>query len=215
MYEYSKTLSHLIFDSIHHILKPPFSPTETVRAANTRSKPTDGSLSINVLSIHYCSTGFMVSFPGWNFSEGSNSFPLATDFYCSTMVHIHFVCGATTSLNDATVLPGLKRNERMYPVEDAERESATRSSYNQEGYTRAWLPNTLDDRNFRFKLSMHMHMTRCCPRDAVGLADEPLSQNPKILSIKLHWRKQAQSRARAAGLQTFRRRSTFCEVAYE
>lgn len=83
MYEYSKTLSHLIFDSIHHILKPQFSPTETVRTANTRSTPTDGSLSINVLSIHYCSTGFMVSFQGWNISEGSNSFPLATDSYCS------------------------------------------------------------------------------------------------------------------------------------
>ena len=132
-----KTHRHQSRHILHCLMPFIFSSTETW------SRPIGCPLFINVLSAHYCSSGFMRSSYGWNVSAltGIRSIPIVPNAILD---------GATTSLNNATVFssPRLNRLREHIPAEDTEKHAATRGRMQWRGISQSMACNCICSEQF-------------------------------------------------------------------
>ena len=127
-----KTHRHQSCHILHCLMPFIFSSTETW------SRPIGCPLFINVLSGHYCSSGFMRSSYGWNVSA-------LTGIRSIRIVPNAILDGATISLNNATAFssPGLNRLRNTSRQKIQKNTQRPEVECNEEGYHRAWLANFL------------------------------------------------------------------------
>lgn len=151
-------------------------------------EPINCSHFINVLSVHHCSSGFVMASYGWRSSVSGLPGIRSILIDVLSKRNVRWMVQLPPSITPPSFFRLAWTN---WDVGDAGKLAATRGSCNGEVHPRAWLCSS--GKIFHFRLFLHMHVTRSGSRDAMGLAESTLTVNRNNSSRKIRWRKPAQN----------------------